>query len=132
MPQRRDKHSHAEEVRLQVFLAHAGVASRRAAEEMIASGRVFVNGTSVTAPGTKVRPGVDRIEVEGQAVEVQPVTWIALHKPKGYVTTRDDQYGRRTVYDLIPERYHALFHVGRLDRDSEGLLLLTNDGELAN
>ncbi|HYH80433.1 MAG TPA: pseudouridine synthase [Longimicrobium sp.] len=121
-----------EEVRLQAFLAHSGVASRRAAEELIASGRVFVNGESVTAPGLKVRPGVDEISVEGQTVAVQPITWIALHKPTGYVTTRIDQYGRKTIYDLLPDRYHGLFHVGRLDRDSEGLILLTNDGGLAN
>ncbi|HKP76059.1 MAG TPA: pseudouridine synthase, partial [Longimicrobiaceae bacterium] len=132
MPKPDARHPHAEEVRLQAFLAHSGVASRRAAEELIASGRVFVNGKSVTAPGTKIRPGVDRVEVEGQPVEVQPVTWIALHKPRGYVTTRLDPYGRKTVYELIPEKYHGLFHVGRLDRDSEGLLLLTNDGTLAN
>jgi 23S rRNA pseudouridine2605 synthase len=121
-----------EEVRLQTYLARAGVASRRASEELIAAGRVFVNGVSVTAPGTKVRPGVDRVAVDGQPVEEQPTTWLALHKPRGYVTTRHDPYGRKTVYELIPERYHGLFHVGRLDRDSEGLLLLTNDGMLAN
>ena len=120
------------EVRLQTYLARAGVASRRASEELIAAGRVFVNGVSVTAPGTKVRPGVDRVAVDGQPVEEQPTTWIALNKPRGYVTTRHDPYGRKTVYELLPERYHSLFHVGRLDRDSEGLLLLTNDGELAN
>lgn len=127
-----ESHPHGEAVRLQAFLAHSGVASRRAAEELIASGRVFVNGKSVTAPGTKIRPGVDEVQVEGQTVEVQPVTWIALHKPRGYVTTRIDPYNRKTVYELLPERFHGLFHVGRLDRDSEGLLLLTNDGELAN
>lgn len=121
-----------EEVRLQAYLARAGVASRRASEELIAQGRVFVNGASVTAPGTKVRPGVDRVEVDGEPVEAQPITWVALHKPRGYVTTRHDPYGRRTVYDLIPEKYHGLFHVGRLDRDSEGVLLLTNDGDTAN
>jgi 23S rRNA pseudouridine2605 synthase len=125
-------HPHGEEVRLQAFLAHSGIASRRHAEELIAAGRVFVNGRSVTAPGTKVTPGVDHIEVEGQPVDVQPITWIALNKPKGYVTTRTDPYGRKTVYDLLPEKFHGLFHVGRLDRDSEGLLLLTNDGTLAN
>ncbi|MFL5539359.1 MAG: pseudouridine synthase [Longimicrobiaceae bacterium] len=129
---RPDQHPHAEEVRLQAFLAHSGVASRRAAEDLIAAGQVFVNGKSVTAPGTKIRPGVDQVEVQGQPVEVQPPTWLALHKPKGYVTTRLDPYGRKTVYELIPEKYHGLFHVGRLDRDSEGLLLLTNQGELAN
>jgi len=132
MPRPDPKHPHGEEVRLQAFLAHSGVSSRRAAEELIAAGQVFVNGKSVTAPGTKIRPGVDEVEVQGQPVEVQPVTWLALHKPKGYVTTRIDPYGRKTVYELIPDKYHGLFHVGRLDRDSEGLLLLTNEGDLAN
>src|SRR3954468_2489306 len=129
---RKTQHTHGEEVRLQAFLAHSGVASRRHAEELIAEGRVFVNGVSVTAPGTKIIPGADQIEVDGQPIDVQPITWIALNKPKGYVTTRDDPYGRKTVYDLLPDKFHGLFHVGRLDRDSEGLLLLTNDGTLAN
>ncbi|HEX2094633.1 MAG TPA: pseudouridine synthase [Longimicrobiaceae bacterium] len=122
-----------EPVRLQVYIARAGIASRRAAEELIAQGRVFVNGEGVTAPGTKVVPGRDRVEVDGELVSPpEQTTWIALHKPRGYVTTRHDPYGRRTIYDLIPARYHHLFHVGRLDRDSEGLLLLTNDGPTAN
>lgn len=121
-----------EPVRLQAFLARSGVASRRAAEEMISHGRVEVNGETVTAMGLTVVPGVDRVEVDGEEIHVAPTTWLALHKPKGYVTTRIDPYGRRTVYDLLPEKYHGLFHVGRLDRDSEGILLLTNDGELAN
>ncbi|HEX2209516.1 MAG TPA: pseudouridine synthase, partial [Longimicrobium sp.] len=121
-----------EPVRLQAFLARSGIASRRAAEEMITHGRIAVNGETVTAMGLTVVPGVDRVEVDGEEVKVAPTTWLALHKPKGYVTTRIDPYGRRTVYDLLPEKYHGLFHVGRLDRDSEGLLLLTNDGELAN
>ena len=68
----------------------------------------------------------------GEAVALEETVWLALHKPKGYVTTRQDTYGRRTIYDLLPEKYHSLFHVGRLDRDSEGLLLLTNDGDTAN
>lgn len=117
-----------EPLRLQAFLARAGVASRRAAEELIAQGRVFVNGESVTAPGTKVVPGKDRVEVNGERVELSAPVWVALHKPKGYVTTRHDPYGRKTIYELLPARYHQLFHVGRLDRDSEGILLLTNDG----
>ncbi|HEX2203060.1 MAG TPA: pseudouridine synthase, partial [Longimicrobium sp.] len=135
MPQSRKKEGAGhggEEVRLQTYLAKAGIASRRASEALIAEGRVFVNGHSVTAPGTKVRPGVDRVEVNGEPVEEQPVTWVALHKPRGYVTSRIDQYGRKTVYDLLPDRFHGLFHVGRLDRDSEGILLLTNDGNTAN
>jgi 23S rRNA pseudouridine2605 synthase len=121
-----------EPVRLQAFLARSGIASRRAAEEMIAHGRIAVNGETVTAMGLTVVPGVDRVEVDGEEVRVAPTMWLALHKPKGFVTTRIDPYGRRTVYDLLPEQFHGLFHVGRLDRDSEGLLLLTNDGELAN
>jgi 23S rRNA pseudouridine2605 synthase len=120
------------EVRLQAYLARAGIASRRASEELIAQGRVFVNGASVTAPGTKVRPGHDDVQVDGKSVEQVPLTWIALHKPRGYVTTRIDQYGRQTVYDLLPEKFASLFHVGRLDRDSEGILLMTNDGDTAH
>ncbi|HEX6912613.1 MAG TPA: pseudouridine synthase, partial [Longimicrobium sp.] len=121
-----------ERVRLQTFLARSGISSRRAAEEMITHGRIAVNGETVTAMGLQVVPGVDRVEVDGEEVKVAPTTWLALHKPKGYVTTRTDPFGRDTVYDLLPEKYHGLFHVGRLDRDSEGLLLLTNDGDLAN
>jgi 23S rRNA pseudouridine2605 synthase len=119
-------------VRLQAFLSRSGVASRRAAEEMIAHGRISVNGSTVTVMGMTVRPGVDRVAVDGEEVRVAETMWIALHKPTGYVTTREDPFGRPTVYDLLPEKYHGLFHVGRLDRDSEGILLLTNDGELAN
>ena len=119
-------------LRLQAFLARAGVASRRASEELIASGRVSVNGHTVTAMGTKVRPGVDKVQVDGMDVAPSEQVWVALHKPPGYVTTRKDNWGRKTIYELIPERFHSLFHVGRLDRDSEGLLLLTNDGDTAN
>ena len=121
-----------EPVRLQAFLARSGISSRRGAEEMITHGRIAVNGKTVTAMGMTVVPGVDRVAVDGEEVKVAPTTWLALHKPTGYVTTRSDPFDRRTVYDLLPEKYHGLFHVGRLDRDSEGLLLLTNDGELAN
>jgi 23S rRNA pseudouridine2605 synthase len=122
----------AEPVRLQVFLARAGVASRRASEELIRDGRVHVNGRPVTEQGTKVDPGTDRVVVDGKPVALRRPVWIALHKPRGYVTTRDDPSGRRTVYDLLPPDLHHLFHVGRLDRQSEGLLLLTNEGEVAN
>ncbi|HEY7769631.1 pseudouridine synthase [Longimicrobium sp.] len=121
-----------ESLRLQAFLSRSGLASRRAAEEMIEHGRVKVNGAEVTAQGTRVVAGVDRVELDGVEVKVAPTTWLALHKPTGYVTTRQDPFGRRTVYELIPDKFHGLFHVGRLDRDSEGLLLLTNDGDLAN
>ena len=120
-----------EQLRLQVFLARAGVASRRGGEELIREGRVKVNG-EVAGLGTKVTPGRDVITVNGRRVSMQRPEWVALHKPKGYVTTRDDPSGRKTVYDLLPEDLHHLFHVGRLDRDSTGLILLTNDGDTAN
>ena len=121
----------SEEIRLQVFLARSGLTSRRGGEEMIRSGRVRVNGERAEL-GTKVMAGRDVVTVDGRRVTLQKPEWIALHKPKGYVSTRDDPEGRRTVYDLLPAELHHLFHVGRLDRDSTGLLLLTNDGETAN
>src|SRR5688572_14085505 len=132
MPQRPRSVERGEPVRLQAFLARSGIASRRAAEEIIAQGRVAVNGSTVTAPGTQIVPGRDRIDLDGEEVRVAPTTWLMLHKPRGYVTTRTDPFGRPTIYDLLPERFHSLFHVGRLDRDSEGVLLLTNEGALAN
>lgn len=135
MPRKSNSSEHqryGEPVRLQVYISRAGIASRRGAEELVAQGRVTVNGARVTAPGTKVAPGRDRVEVDGKAVEQVGLTWLALHKPKGYVTSRRDTWGRPTVYDLLPEKFQTLFHVGRLDRDSEGLLLMTNDGEGAN
>lgn len=128
---KRDQGGEAESLRLQSYLARAGVASRRASEELIREGRVRVNGRRAEI-GSKVTVGRDRVEVDGRVVRLQRVEWIALHKPSGYVTTRDDPKDRKTVYDLIPEDLHHLFHVGRLDRDSSGLLLLTNDGETAN
>jgi pseudouridine synthase len=122
----------SEPIRLQAYLARAGVASRRASEQLIVEGRVTVNHQTVTELGTKVIPGRDEVAVDGRVVERQKSFWIALNKPKGYVTTRSDERDRRTVYDLLPREHHHLFHVGRLDRDSEGLLLLTNEGEVAN
>lgn len=118
-------------MRLQKYLARAGVASRRASEELIRDGRVRVNGQVVTEMGVKVEPD-DRIELDGRVVAPEPPVWVMLHKPPGYVTTRDDPQGRPTVYDLLPDRFDGLFHVGRLDLDSEGLLLLTNEGGAAN
>lgn len=91
-----------------------------------------VNGRTVTELGTRVRPGEDRVRVDGREVTPEAETWIALNKPRGTVTTRRDPRGRRTVYDLLPERFGSLFHVGRLDRQSEGLLLLTNAGGAAH
>ena len=116
--------------RLQRFLSRAGVASRRKSEELIAAGRVKVNGETVSIPGSKVDPEHDRVEVDGQPVTLPPghVYWL-LNKPAGYVSTVSDPQGRPTVVDLVKQA-QRLYPVGRLDRDSEGLLLLTDDGEL--
>jgi 23S rRNA pseudouridine2605 synthase len=122
----------AEAVRLQKFLSQAGVASRRASEELILAGAVEVNGKVVRELGTKVDPDADHVIVRGQHITPAPPEWLALHKPPGYTTTRHDPRGGRTVYDLLPERARGLFYVGRLDRDSEGLILFTNDGDTAN
>lgn len=119
-------------VRLQKYLSQAGAASRRAAEELIRAGRVRVNGVIAAELGVKVEPGRDTVEVDGAVVGHARRTWIAVHKPPGVVSTRHDPQGRRTVYDILPPRYRRLFHVGRLDRDSEGLMLLTNDGDAAH
>jgi pseudouridine synthase len=120
--------------RLARFLAHAGVASRRHAEALIAAGRVQVNGTKVTALGTRIHPQHDRVTVDGKPV--QPAArhiYIMLHKPVGYITTAHDQYHRPTVLDLLPPeiRKMRVYPAGRLDLDTSGLLLLTNDGDFA-
>ncbi|NPV52316.1 MAG: rRNA pseudouridine synthase [Firmicutes bacterium] len=118
--------------RLQKALAKAGVASRRRAEELILEGRVRVNGEVVTALGTRVEPGVDEIRVDGRVIACHvPRVYLALNKPRGYVTTTRDPQGRPTVLDLIPDVRMRVFPVGRLDSDTEGLLILTNDGDFA-
>ena len=117
-------------VRLQKFLSQAGVASRREAEQMMTDGRVSVNGQVVRELGTKVKPGADRVEVDGKRIRTAGSRWILLNKPRGVITTRSDPRGRRTVYGLLSPEDQGLKHVGRLDRDTEGLLLLTNDGDL--
>jgi pseudouridine synthase len=118
--------------RLHKALAAAGVASRRKCEELIAAGRVSVNGDVVRAPGTKIDPGADRVCVDGRAVELRSTKlWVMLHKPAGCLSTCSDPHGRPTVAHLVAHYGARLFPVGRLDMDTEGLLLLTNDGELA-
>ena len=119
-------------MRLQKFLAQAGVASRRAAEELIRQGRVEVNGRKAEL-GLSVDPLEDRVCLDGKSVTLgtQKVL-IAFYKPRGCVTTASDPQGRRTVLDFLPDVGTRIFPVGRLDYDAEGLLLLTNDGELAN
>jgi 23S rRNA pseudouridine2605 synthase len=119
--------------RLQKFLARCGVASRRASEEYITAGRVSVNGVISTELGVRVVEGVDVVAVDG--VELSPphqCVYYALNKPADYVTTLDDPEGRRTVAELFPADGRRLFTVGRLDKDTTGLLLITDDGEFAN
>lgn len=119
--------------RVQKYLSRAGVASRRAAEDLIVAGRVSVNGETVTAPGTKVTPGVDEVRVDGRLAEVPQRLWyLMLNKPAGVVTTLDDPQGRPTVARYVPADAPRLFPVGRLDFATTGLLLLTNDGEFAH
>jgi 23S rRNA pseudouridine2605 synthase len=119
------------EERLQKLLARAGLGSRRACEELITSGRVKVNGR-VAILGSKADPKSDRIEVDGKPISIgNDLIYIAVYKPRGVITTLSDPDRRQTVRDLIPVPGH-LFPVGRLDIDSEGLILLTNDGDLAN
>ena len=118
--------------RLQKILAGAGVASRRASEEIILAGRVSVNGAVVTEMGTKADPDVDEISVDGKPLRrTRRLLYFLLNKPKGYVTTVSDPEGRATVMDLLPKDVDRVYPVGRLDYGSEGLLLMTNDGELA-
>jgi len=118
--------------RLQKILSAAGVASRRAAEGLISQGRVSVNGKTILELGTKADPGHDDIRVDGQRIRISTHhRYILLNKPRGYVTTRKDPERRSTVLDLLPEVGEYVYPVGRLDYDSEGLLLLTNDGALA-
>jgi 23S rRNA pseudouridine2605 synthase len=118
--------------RLQKILAEAGVASRRAAERIIADGRVRVNGTIVTRLGTLANLDTDSISVDGVSIGSRPpAVYLVLNKPRGYVTTARDERGRPVVMDLVYKTKARVFPVGRLDMDSEGLLLLTNDGELA-
>jgi 23S rRNA pseudouridine2605 synthase len=119
-------------VRLQKFLSQAGVASRRHSEALITAGRVSVNGQVVTELGVRVDAGRDEVSVDGRRVVPARSEWYALHKPRGYLSTRRDPEGRATLYELVPERLRGLFHVGRLDYDSEGLVLLTNDGDTAH
>lgn len=118
-------------MRLQKFLSRAGIASRRKAEEMIAQGRVRVNGRVVSEPGTVIDPAKDRVEVGGREVKVEEKIHILLNKPAGYLCALEDRFRRPLVTDLVQNIPERIYHVGRLDLDSEGMLLLTNDGDFA-
>lgn len=121
-------------VRLQKYMAEQGIASRRKSEELIAQGKVKVNGHPAQL-GDKINPYKDLVTVRGEKitfVKKRKMVYIMLHKPRGYVTTVSDERGRKTVMDLIPDVKERVYPVGRLDRDSEGLLILTNDGVFTN
>ena len=118
-------------VRLQKFLADAGVASRRASEELIVAGRVKVNGELVRQLGSKVDPVHDNVTVDGKAVKTKRKLYLALNKPTGCVCSRKDEHNRPTIYELLPKEWSNVYTVGRLDYDTEGLIFLTNDGEFA-
>ena len=121
--------------RLQKYLAGAGIDSRRKCEELILQGQVRVNNSVVTELGTKVDPNNDKIEVNGRLIkykENKQFSYILLNKPKGYLTSLSDPFGRPTVLDLLKDVKERIYPVGRLDYNSEGLLILTNDGELTH
>ncbi len=119
-------------IRLQKHLSECGIASRRKAEELIEQGKVKING-HIASLGAKVDPKRDKVTVRGKAVvPVNEKTYIMLNKPRGYITTMRDELGRKNVSELTADAGARLFPVGRLDRDSEGLLIMTNDGDFAN
>ncbi|MCA9021704.1 MAG: pseudouridine synthase [Planctomycetaceae bacterium] len=118
-------------IRLQKFLAATGLGSRRHCEEYIETGRVSIDGEVVTELGAKIDPETQVIEVDGERVRLQPRRYYLLNKPSGFLCTNNDPAGRRRVVDLFPSDGQRLFTVGRLDENSEGLILVTNDGELA-
>lgn len=128
--------SEATEIRLQKFLSEAGVCSRRKAEELIQQGKIEVNGEKVTTLGAKVDPVRDKVFFEGRRVQRRygndRYVYYALNKPRGFITTVSDPEGRKTIYDLLDGVKERVLPVGRLDRDSEGLLILTNNGDLIN
>lgn len=117
-------------MRLNRFLAHAGLGSRRGCEELILSGRVTVNGAVATNLATQIGEK-DAVKVNGRLVRTERTLSALLHKPAGYVCSASDEAGRKTIFDLLPANWPRLFHVGRLDKESEGLLIVTNNGDLS-
>lgn len=121
------------QIRLNKIIADAGIVSRRGADQLIAEGRVSVDGKVVNELGSKFDPEICEIKVDGESLIVnKSKTYLAFHKPVGVISTMSDPEGRKNLGDYFKDRKDRLFHVGRLDRDSEGLILLTNDGELAH
>jgi len=118
-------------VRLQKFLAEAGLASRRASEQIILAGQVAVNGKTVNQLGVKVDPLHDKVTVDGKPIRVRRKIYVALNKPPTVVCSRKDEFDRLSIYDLLPNEWRHLHSVGRLDFKSEGLIFLSNDGEFS-
>ncbi len=116
-------------VRIQKYLSDAGLCSRRAGEKMVEDGRVTINGKRITRPGTPVDPVRDVVAVDGTEIRPQKKRYLAIYKPMGYVCTRADEMGRSILADLIPPEWASVYPVGRLDRESEGLIFMTNDGD---
>lgn len=119
-------------MRLNKYLAKAGITSRRKADKLIEQGRIRINGKVVTVLGTKIKPKQDKVEVDGKTVKPEDKLYLMLNKPPGFLVTLDDPFNRPTIKKLLPDLGVRVFPVGRLDLNSEGLLLLTNDGELAH
>jgi 23S rRNA pseudouridine2605 synthase len=120
-----------QKVRLNKYIASSGICSRRSADELIEQGLVIVNGKKVDELGFLVNEK-DKVFVDGKLIHPKKHEYYKFYKPAGYITTSDDEKGRKTIYDILPENFRSLNPVGRLDKDSTGLLILTNDGELIN
>ena len=119
-------------VRLQKFLSHCGIASRRKAEKLILQGHVTVNGNIVSALGTRISPVEDLVKINGRKILPEKKRYILIYKPRGVLCTMKDEFGRNIISQLLHGITERVYHVGRLDKESEGLLLMTNDGDLAN
>ena len=117
-------------LRLQVFISHSGVCSRRDAMVFVCKGRVSVNGIVVREPSTQIDPGADTVCLDGKTLNIKTQLYVILNKPGGYITTVEDKHAKKTVLDLLPRSMRYLHPVGRLDKNTEGLLLMTNDGDL--
>ena len=117
-------------VRLNKFIAEAGICSRRHADELILAGKVSVNSVVMTELGTMIDPAKDKVFCDGKALQKQAFIYLMINKPKGYTVTKEDEFKRPTVYNLLPKELRVCNYAGRLDKDTEGLLLLTNDGDM--
>lgn len=120
-----------EKIRLNKFLAETGVSSRRGADLLIKEGRIQVNGKTITELGFKIDPQKDKVTFDGEAVKPKKFVYYLFHKPAGFITTLKDEKGRKTIFDILKIK-ERVFPVGRLDRDTTGVLILTNDGDFAN